>query len=109
MSTFEELSKSETYQSLRRRMAAIGKHSGSVTTNPMPSRTPRGCRIDQAIRFLSDRLSQGPVPVHELFADAGSRGIAFRTLRRAKQRLGVQAIKDGLVGGWYWHPPADDD
>lgn len=109
MSTYEERSESEAYQSLRQRMAATVKQPGSPLAKRMPSRTPRGCRIDQAIRFLSDRLSQGPVPVHELFADAGSRGIAFRTLRRAKQRLGVQAIKDGLVGGWYWHPPADDD
>jgi hypothetical protein len=36
---------------------------------------------------------------------ASGNDISERTLKRAKQELGVQAEKDGATGKWSWHLP----
>src|SRR5262245_8042440 len=49
----------------------------------------------EAIEYLRDKLSAGPVDEH-----ARALGIAPRTLVRARKALGVHARKDGFGSGW---------
>jgi RecA-family ATPase len=61
----------------------------------------------EAEEFLRDRLSAGPVAAREGEEHARALGIATKTLKRARKRLGVIAEKDGLKGGWTWRLPPE--
>lgn len=59
--------------------------------------------LDEAVEFLDDILEKGPIPVSTLKAEARKAAIAWRTLERAKKKLGVVAIKAGGPGtSWCW-------
>jgi putative DNA primase/helicase len=60
---------------------------------------------DDAKKFLAELLAAGPVPKAEIEEAADANGIAERTLRRAKNELGIVAKKDGQDGCWRWHMP----
>jgi putative DNA primase/helicase len=62
----------------------------------------------EAIEYLRDRLSAGPVPVKEVDEHARALGIAPRTLWRARKALGVRTVKDGFGGGWLLSLPDED-
>ena len=62
---------------------------------------------EQARTFLRDLLSRGAVPQKDIEEAAKAEGISERTLRRAKQKLGVRARKDG--DRWLWEMPATQD
>lgn len=59
---------------------------------------------DAATAFLEECLASGSKPAREVFAEAAGRGIAERTLKRAKRELGVQSLKEGFGDGsrWVW-------
>lgn len=65
----------------------------------------------EAVEFLRDLLSDGPVPTTDLKDEARGRGIAWRTAERAKASLGVVARKVGRPGEtgqrWTWSLPED--
>ena len=74
---------------------------------------------DEAVEFLRDVLSDGPVPAKDIQRSARELGIAHRTLRRAKTELKVRADREGYGsdGKWLWilpeaahrcPPPIDD-
>lgn len=59
--------------------------------------------IGDAINFLTTTLVYGPQPAPEVEAMAQLRGISLRTLRRAREELGIQAIAPTKRGGpWKW-------
>ena len=63
---------------------------------------------DAAADFLLDALADGPRLARELYAEAEAAGIAKKTLKRAKDRLGVGSKKvggAGSSGAWSWLPP----
>jgi hypothetical protein len=60
----------------------------------------------EAEQFLQDKLSAGSVAAKEAEEHARALGIAPRTLRRARKKLGVKTTKDGN-GGWTWRPPEE--
>jgi putative DNA primase/helicase len=62
---------------------------------------------DDAQEFLLDILKNGALPTKQLLKDAGEAGHTRMTLRRAKQRLGVRARKNGMGGGWCWELPSN--
>ncbi len=67
---------------------------------PGPAATPAR---DAAEAWLEEALAGGARPARELYAEAEAAGIAERTLKRAKGRLGVETEKrGGMNGGWYW-------
>jgi hypothetical protein len=67
--------------------------------------------LDEAKAFLLDALAAGKAPSAEIERDADGNGISKSTLRRAKQALGVQAVKVGQPGKpdspgkWFWRMP----
>jgi hypothetical protein len=56
---------------------------------------------DEAEEFLRSILALGPMAVKEIMAEAEGAGLAWRTVRRAKDRLDIQKHKSG-TGGWSW-------
>ena len=58
---------------------------------------------DSAEAFLIEVLKEGPTPSKLVEAEAKQAGIAWRTLRRASDCLGVKKKKSGLA--WYWELP----
>ena len=67
---------------------------------------PRGNTTGAAI-FLIDILTNGPVPVTTIEERGTARGFNRKRLLRAKQRIGIVAIKEGgkLHGRWFWSLP----
>jgi hypothetical protein len=62
-----------------------------------------------AINFLCEALAQGPVATTELEARAKAEGLSWASLRRAKQQLKIEAIREsrgiGGDGRWLWSLP----
>ncbi len=57
--------------------------------------------------FLREVLGAGPVPSGKIEDEARKAGLAWRTVRRAKDQLGVRVRKTGVDGGWVWSLPED--
>lgn len=64
-------------------------------------------QIDDAIEFLEDALTNGPRSPTELRALATDAGLSWGSVRRAKDRLEVEAFKTGMAGGWAWRLPSE--
>lgn len=63
----------------------------------------------EAEDFLRDKLTDGlKVPAKEAEEHANALGIAPRTLKRARKKLGVVAEKAGVKEGWTWHLPPEE-
>ncbi len=63
--------------------------------------------LDQAKDFLQELLADGPVESNEVWKAARATGIAERTLKRAKEQLGVEAhhkIPGDPKSPWQWEP-----
>ena len=65
--------------------------------------------VDEACEFLSDFLSRGPAKYTDVLRAAIPNGVAERTLRRARERLKVEAQQIGSRHGSYseWRLPRD--
>jgi AAA domain-containing protein len=61
----------------------------------------------EAEDFLREKLQSEPIGAKEAEEHARAVGIAPRTLRRARKKLGVIAEKTGLEGGWTWRLPPE--
>ena len=58
--------------------------------------------LDDAMDFLRDLLADGELPQKQIEADAKGAGHAWRTVRRAKDELGIRSVKSKLDKCWYW-------
>jgi putative DNA primase/helicase len=61
----------------------------------------------KAVAFLQEMLRDGPVAARDLRTAAQADGHRWRSLERAKEELGVRAIRRGfgLGGMWAWQLP----
>lgn len=64
---------------------------------------------EEAEEFLAELLAAGPVPQKRVKEDAEGAGLSWATVRRAKDRLGVKAVRDTVSGEfgtgkgqWLW-------
>jgi len=55
--------------------------------------------VEEAVMFLQEALSDGPIKSAVIDGQRRALGISERTLKRAKQQLGVKAVRRGE--GWY--------
>ena len=72
-----------------------------------PARAGRQSR-QRATEWLRTALADGPQRVADLQAGAAVAGIAWRTLERVKESLGVrsEAVRQGKRTEWVWRDPA---
>ena len=77
----------------------IGEYD--VTADDLLSGTAKGARKQAAMEFLENILSNGPMPHTELTELAMQKGIAERTLRSAKDELGIKSKRKN--NQWYWN------
>ncbi len=62
---------------------------------------------DEAEEFLRDTLADGPMPAKTIKTEVRDAGLSWRTVRRAKDTLGVTVRKSGVESGWVWSLPED--
>lgn len=72
---------------------------------------PGGEHGNDAATFLRDLLAEGPMPVKEVFLEAEGAGYSRDQMKRAKAKIGAEAIKEGGdFGGkgarWIWALPS---
>lgn len=58
-----------------------------------------------AASFLRDLLANGSQPAKSIFADATAAGYSRDAMHRAKRKIGAEAVKAGMLGGWVWRLP----
>jgi len=63
----------------------------------------------EAMDWLREQLSAGPVPSNKIKTGATKAGISWPTLRRAQTALGIKPAKDGFEGGWSWRLQTPED
>ncbi len=76
-----------------------------ITATEAMAATKSPAARDEAKELLRDILAAGPVLKTDIEEAAEANCIASRTLRRAKDQLGITANKDGPNGKWRWHLP----
>lgn len=64
---------------------------------------------DWAVEILEIALANGPVSAVEVNKEARQAGISQKSLRRAKERLGIKPKKSGFDTGWVWSLPQHED
>jgi len=67
-----------------------------------------GSAVDDAEAFLRDLLERDAKPQKDVRKLAAAEGHAWATVRRAKDRLGVVAKKEGMHGPWKWRLCPED-
>jgi phage N-6-adenine-methyltransferase len=72
--------------------------------------TPSTSRIAEAMNFLTDLLADGPRSQQAIKEKAAAAGLAYRTLERAKELLGVKSERHGWGPGskCFWRLPTED-
>jgi putative DNA primase/helicase len=63
----------------------------------------------EAMEWLREQLSGGPLTAKQIRRDATTAGFSWSTLRRAKDTLRVVHSKQGFAGGWLWELPTAED
>ena len=61
--------------------------------------------VDEAADWLRETLTEGPKPATEISELAASESISKKTLRRAREKLGIKPVKLGMNNGWMWSLP----
>lgn len=62
---------------------------------------------DEAADWLREVLTEGPLNAADVKVLAQRNGLAWRTVRRAKESLNVRSKKGAMRGGWTWQLPED--
>lgn len=70
-----------------------------------PVSDEEGESLADAKAFLRGLLADGALPSKQVRADADGAGHSWRTVQRAQKALGIEAVKEGMRGGWVWKLP----
>jgi putative DNA primase/helicase len=71
-------------------------------------REGRGSKAD-AMDFLRDALAFGARPASDIKREAADAGLSPKSLRNAREALGIKPVKQGMEGGWAWELPKVPD
>ncbi len=84
--------------------AWTGKSDLSAEEILAPSTGPS--KLAQAKEFLRGQLVNGPTPSEQILIEGKQAGFSEKTLRRAKDQLGMKSRRQGFGGGkWDWYLP----
>jgi len=83
-------------------MVPFQVRADAITNPPLPKERSA---LQEAVAFLRQVLASGPMRATEVERLAKEDGISLRTLRRARESLGVESRKDGMRGGRSWSLP----
>jgi len=61
--------------------------------------------VGDASDWLCETLADGPMPANEISELAAAEAISKKTLRRAREKLGIKPTKPGMKDGWIWSLP----
>jgi 5S rRNA maturation endonuclease (ribonuclease M5) len=75
----------------------------------LPTDVEERGQLHDAADFLREVLDAGPLAAKEVQRQAAAADIAPRTLRRAREQLGVKPRKVGIGGPWVWALPIGPD
>ena len=89
------------------RLSLVGECD--TTTSDLLGGGDERLAIDEARDFLEQELADGPRPSEEISRIAGKNGIADRTLKRARNALGVKVKKLGFGSDGRWFLELPDD
>lgn len=84
--------------------------SDLLAPEPEAQREDRGAK-DRAREFLLEVLGEGPRPTREVKALAKERDVAWRTIERVREELGIvteKSLVGGKVTGWTMRLPGKD-
>jgi hypothetical protein len=65
--------------------------------------------LSNAEEWLRNQLVNGPVAVSTLRCLANQGSLSWRTIERAKKRLGLKSNKVGISDGWRWRLPDENN
>ncbi|QEL16653.1 AAA family ATPase [Limnoglobus roseus] len=89
-----------------------GLHADDLMAPPDGSRQvggPKPRARDAAVDWLTRVLENSPLLVREIEAQAKAAGLAWRTVRRAREELAIIPHKQAFSGGWAWQLPNEGD
>jgi putative DNA primase/helicase len=81
---------------------AITMSADEVMQSGTPKKTSA---LDHAKECVECILADGPMPAKEVGELAAGDGISEKTLRRAREALGITPAKNGMEGPWMWSLP----
>ncbi len=85
--------------------AGRSQHS-AATLLEQPASSEERSALDEATDFLAEQLKDGAVESKSIITAARRHGIAEKTLRRAKEKLGAKSDKEPRPEGrWLWRLP----
>lgn len=88
---------------------AIEWHGRSLqTADSLLAGPPEPAKLQEAVDFLEEQLSEKRVAATTVQGRARDQGITLATLRRAYKKIGVESVKIGIVGGWTWQLPSSE-
>ena len=90
-------------ETARLRLLGESEHDGASLL-AVPSGEARSA-VDEACEFLLAELGEGCGRADEILTRARRLGYSEPTLRRARQKLGIQTSKEGFEGHWRWCIP----
>ena len=61
------------------------------------------------VEWLHELLANGPMAAAEVRREADNAGLAWRTVHRAKDSLGIRPVRASMDGPWVWRLPAESD
>ncbi len=73
----------------------------------LPESNEERTATDEAVDFLIDLLSSGPIKAEDAKKEARQAGINEKPLRSAREKLGIKPKKLNFQGGWEWSLPED--
>lgn len=81
--------------------------SEALATEQGPDRREDAPQRDEVEAWLAEQLAVGPVATEDLQRRARADGVAWATVRRAKDALGAKARRHGFgaAGKWIWELP----
>ena len=92
------------FQIIDGRFAWVGEVDVTADALLEPAGGKSETAVDEAENFLLDVLAEGARPAIDIEKDARDAGVAPRTLKRGKERLGIKPQRQGFGkdGRWVW-------